>query len=343
MNNRSLSRQLGFTLVELMIALVLGLLVGGAAIGVFVSNQQVNRQGEAMARMQESARYAFELMARAIRGAGGVVCGGIEPVNVLNNPSSYWWADWEGGAIRGIAGDNPNFPKSFGTNAADRVSGTDAIILLSGTANDGVYIIDHNPTAAQFKVNTIDHGIIDGDILLVCDYQHAAIFQTTNASSTNVTIVHNSGTGSPGNCTKGLGRPRVCTANGTPYTFANGGFITKLSAEGWYIGHNGRGERSLYRLRMQNSSGTPSGLAEEIAEGVTDLQIQYLARNNAGTLDTQYRDLPQDYDGNGTPDWNNVVAVRLTLTLATLEQVGTNNQPIQRNWYTLISIRNRAR
>ncbi len=336
----------GFTLVELMIALTLGLLVVGAVIGVFISNQEVNRQNEGLARMQESARYAFEVMARTIREAGGVACGNLEPVNVLNDPSNYWWADWGSSPIRGYPDNDNTFPKAFAgstPNAADRVSGTDALIVISGTENDGVYITDHNPTAAQFKVNTTAHGFVDGDILLVCDYNHAAIFQTTSASSSNDTIVHNSGVSgvSPGNCTKGLGRPRLCTTNGTPYTFAKGGFIAKLAAFGWYIGHNGRGGRSLYLLRLQNASGTANSTAEEIAEGIVDLQIEYLGRNAAGTLDTQYRDLPQDYDGNGTPDWNRVVAARITLKTQTEERLGTDTQPLQRNWYTVVSLRNR--
>ena len=52
----------GFSLIEMMIAMVLGLLVVGAAIGIFVSNQQAYRATEGLGRVQENVRMAFEMM-----------------------------------------------------------------------------------------------------------------------------------------------------------------------------------------------------------------------------------------------------------------------------------------
>ena len=46
----------GFSLIELMIALVLGLLVLGAAIAVFQSNQRTFNANEGQNRIQEGAR-----------------------------------------------------------------------------------------------------------------------------------------------------------------------------------------------------------------------------------------------------------------------------------------------
>jgi type IV pilus assembly protein PilW len=133
-------------------------------------------------------------------------------------------------------------------------------------------ITEHNGPAAQFKVNTTAHGFVDGDIVLVCDYKQAAIFQITSASDTNVTIVHNTGnTVDPGNCSKGLGYPTVCSTNGTAYSFESGGFLTKLTAHSWYIGFNGRGGRSLYRVRLIQSGGNAATVTEEIAEGVSSI------------------------------------------------------------------------
>lgn len=339
----------GFTLVELMIALVLGLMLIGGVIGIFLSNRAVYRQNENLARMQENARYAFEIMARDVREAGGIACGSNLPTaNVLNNASANWWSNWRDG-LHGYEGSDDTFPKTFGTAAAERVNGTDAIVLHNGTSDDGVIVTEHNPTSAQFKVNTTAHGVETGDVLIVCDYKQAAIFQTTNASDSNVTIVHNTGSPvSPGNCSKGLGYPTVCTTNGTPYTFENGGFLSKLSANGWYIGHNGRGGRSLYRIKLENKtvSGTPtaSPTAEEIAEGITDLQIEYLYKDCSGTLAANYvpaSSIPATYCPSGTTDWTKVVAARITLALESLEKVGTGGQALNRTWTTVVTLRNR--
>ena len=62
--------QLGFTLIELMIAMLLGLIVVGAAGSVFLSSQKTYKTTEEMARLQEGGRAAFELMAKDIREAG---------------------------------------------------------------------------------------------------------------------------------------------------------------------------------------------------------------------------------------------------------------------------------
>lgn len=70
----TLFKESGFSLIELMIAMVLGLLVLGAAIGVFQSNQRTYSANEGLNRVQEAARVAFELMSRDLKAAGGSAC-----------------------------------------------------------------------------------------------------------------------------------------------------------------------------------------------------------------------------------------------------------------------------
>ncbi len=327
----------GFTLVELMVAMVLGLLLLAGIVSAFVANRQVYRTNENMARLQETARIVNELMGRDIRAAGGNPCGTPLVANVLNNPASNWWSNWAAGSLVGYDDNQSASFKAFGGNVADRIQGTDALLVLSATTKEGVSIVSHNPPAAQFQVNTVNHGINVGDILMVCDPATAAIFQVTNAQpGTNTTIVHQTGTGTPGNCSKGLGYPTVCTTNGTPKDFT-GGILARFSAGFWYIGNNGQGGRSLYRLGMD---GGPSSIAtQEIVENVTDMQIQYLTRNG-NTLANSY------VGASGISDWTNgatnlVVAARVTLTLQTGENVSTTQGNIQRTVSFTTSIRNR--
>lgn len=70
-------RHAGFGLIELMIAMVLGLLVLGAAIAVFQSNQRTFSANEGQNRIQEGARVAYELMSKDIRAAGGSACSSL--------------------------------------------------------------------------------------------------------------------------------------------------------------------------------------------------------------------------------------------------------------------------
>jgi len=307
---------------------MLGLLIVAGVIGVFLSNKQVYRQNENVARLQESARYAKEIIYRDIREAGGIACGSNLPTaNVVNNPTANWWSDW-GEGIRGYEGTETLPAKATGTGTDERVAGTDAVIVWRGDAASGVTIVSHDPPAAQFKVNTTAHGFTDGAVLLVCDLNQAAIFQVTNASDTNVTIVHNTGTEVPGNCSKGLGFPTDCSSvNGNPYTFAGGGIMSQLASSAWYIGYNGRGGKSLYKANSITS--------DEVAEGITDLQMKYLVVDSSGNLASSY------VDATSVTDWTLVVATRLVLTVETLENVGSDGLPITRTWNSVITLRNR--
>lgn len=60
----------GFTLVELMIAMVIGLVLIGGVIVVFLSAQQAIAQAQAMSRVQENLRFASDFLVRDIRNAG---------------------------------------------------------------------------------------------------------------------------------------------------------------------------------------------------------------------------------------------------------------------------------
>ena len=64
------SGQGGFTLVEMMIALTLGLVILLVIGTVFVSSSQTFRTQEDNARIQESGRFALEIIGRSIKQAG---------------------------------------------------------------------------------------------------------------------------------------------------------------------------------------------------------------------------------------------------------------------------------
>lgn len=331
--------QKGMTLIELMVALVLGLLLIGGFVNIFISSRQAFRTNEALARMQENGRVGSEMLLREIRAAGGNACGTKLVADTVNpNPtaSNNWWTEWANGPIQGFDGAQTFAGVAFGAGAGQRVAGTDLIMLLSAVAMEDLYIVDHNATSANFKVNINNHGLNDGDILMVCDNVTAAMFQATNTNQSNGTIVHNTGTGTPGNCSKGLGYPTDCgSTNGNEKTFADG-IISKVNGSVWYIGNNGRGSRSLYR-----SAGIPNPVASEVVEGVQDMQIRYLTVNKStGALATSW------VDATGVSSWaetatNIVTAIELTLTVRSNEAVGVNGQPISRTFVHVIRLRNR--
>jgi len=76
--------QRGFSLVEMMIAMVVGLIVVAAIIGVFLLGNRSYREDDRFARMQENGRYALKLLAGELANVG--FWGGIpNPIEVTNN------------------------------------------------------------------------------------------------------------------------------------------------------------------------------------------------------------------------------------------------------------------
>ncbi|KAF1713113.1 PilW family protein [Pseudoxanthomonas sacheonensis] len=323
----------GVTLIELMISLVLGLLVVAAAIGIFASNKQVFRSTENLSRLQENARVAYELMAREVREAGGNPCSRNVPiVNVVNASANDWWRNWTDG-VHGYEGTEAFVGAPFGAGIGGRVNGTDAIELRSGAPGE-VTVTDHKPNSAQFKVNTNDHGLSDGDIVMVCDFVQGSIFQITQAQNgINNTVVHNTGTGTPGNCSKGLGwaNPPDCTTNGKSYAYGPNSTIARLRATAWYIGNNGRnGGRSLYQTSIRNNGGEVETINQEITEGVQNMQIQYLAPGAVNYVDAAA----------GT-DWPRVSAVRIVLSMQGQDNVSTSGGKLGRTVEHVVTLRNR--
>ena len=90
MNTRSAGHtrtgQSGFTLVELLVVMVIGLIL---LLGVVTLLRQLHHQFRAqtaVARLNDDARFVFETMREAIQGAGGVDPANPQPVNPINAP-----------------------------------------------------------------------------------------------------------------------------------------------------------------------------------------------------------------------------------------------------------------
>ena len=99
------SRQSGVTLVELMIAMVVGLLLVGGILQVFSSSRYSYRVHEATSRMQESGRMALEIIGRDIRMADFWGCAS-KTENVVNNLNSggTGFIDFATGGVGGADG-----------------------------------------------------------------------------------------------------------------------------------------------------------------------------------------------------------------------------------------------
>lgn len=318
----------GVSLVELMVGLALGLLVVLAASMVFLGSRQANRTTDGLGRMQETARNAFELMARELRETGGNPCDiNLRVANVLNNAQGAtpaWWVDWER-VLQGFDGATAFDGAAFGTGVGERVNGTGAVMVKFVADLSDLTVTAHDTGLARFTVNSNPHRVNAGDLLMVCNYRQAALLQASAIAGD--TIDHTVSAAASGNCSRGLGVPTQCTSVGNTYAFDAGAKVGRLVAVGWYIGNNGRAEtggRSLYRV-------TRNG-AEEVAEGVNDMQIGYLEQGAAAYADAA-----------AVADWSAVIGMRIATTLRSAQSgVSTaESTRLDRPMTFTLSLRNR--
>lgn len=349
MQNHRPLRASGFTLIELMIAMLLGLVVIAGVTSVFLAGQQSFRTNDSLAEVQDSSRVAFELMARDIREAGLTGCNSANDriTNVLTNSpgnaaTPTWWADWSN-AVHGYddASTDPAIKGLTGVGAP--VAGFNSLELLSA-GNLSVTIANDVPgTGFQLNQSTSDIGI--GDVIVACSPDHAAILQITGpTASGGTTLQANYNTGakvSPGNCSSNLGFPNTaCSGNSPDYTFPPNSKIAKLTGVDWYIGTNPAGGTSLYRVNLQNKAGTINVQTQEMVRNVTGMTITYL--NPAiGAIGSKFQTASVITANNG---WAGVTAVNVALTIRSAfgRASVTGNAPITRNYAFTTTVRNRV-
>ncbi|MBO9718325.1 MAG: prepilin-type N-terminal cleavage/methylation domain-containing protein [Pseudoxanthomonas sp.] len=331
--------QRGFTLVELMLAMLLGLLVAMAAGGIFLSNRRTYGSTEAINRIQENQRTAFELMARDIREAGANPCirfsASVQPVMQIVAPDTEFWSRFPGG----IHGDD-------GTGA----NGSDAVTVYSdgGTSYS---VGAHKKPGDVLTVDSGTTGLTNGQVLMVCNTSHAIAFIASGITSGGTTVGHDS----TSNCGKGLTLSpdaTKCTAteSGPGYCFwlgaaataadtlncpagigASPAFVVTPVSVSWSVAANGRGGNSLYR--------TVGGTASEIAEGVNSLDISYKIGAAANYVSAA--------DVTAANAWSLVSAVRVQMAIQAVQGAlssgdtrGTGGVTLSRNLDDYIVLRN---
>ena len=332
-------RNQGLTLVELLVAMSIGLLVVGVMAALYVRTAQSNRQLEALARLQENARYAFELLGYDIRMAGYTGCyvpNQTIPANFIKNGPNYWWSHiarplfgQDETADNNANGDS-NFPNvapgAYGPNA---LRGDTLIVLRANTEDNlgtvGNYNLGTGTIPFSDSSNT---GFRKGSLLLLTDCKsQTVLFQKTGPADPlnppyTAAIEHAAGTGSstlsPGNCVSHLNVSSPCTTLAGTATM-NGARLAALSAHAYYLRaspykypNSSQNIPALYRQSLGTSSGQVATTAEELVSGVTDLQIQYGLRP---LTPSDKVEVSSYVNASAVTDWSQVQAVRVTITL----------------------------
>lgn len=332
-------RQRGLTLVELLVALVLGLLLSAITVQSYLSTKTTYRMTEGVSRIQENGRFAVHFLADHIRRAGNLGCvdyvrSKLDTERIINFTSPIIGWDYTGtdssvnaytlpalqdataaGNFDSTRHDGLGTPNSgamqgtlFNNANPKPIVGSDFIIINSVEETDAV--LSTVFSTADTTITTADnHDLEPRQIVLAGDCYVTDLFQVDTGVDSNPSRIV-AGTTSQG-------RPRNASAafaTGVPiwsYGWGPDSKIYKVTSAAYYVGIGAGGLPSLFRWDL--GRGSVGDDPAELVEGVETLQFLYGEDTSGDGLANRYA------SASFIDDWQNVVAVRVGMVLRSPE------------------------
>jgi len=358
----------GFSLVELMVAILLGALITTGIVQMFSSNQENYQVLTGQSRLQENGRFAIEFLTRAARMAGFTGCfseeadtrmalkvdgktgeipyqydmqiavEGFEATTATGNTQGKGQAKgWIG---KGTWSPNLDRTDGFKKGKKDKIgglkiaSGADIFAMRSVFADQAVRLRVSQASTTGDLITEIptDATFYEvGDVLAVTDCAKAAVFQVTSVSTVgaNFTIQHSTGGGvNPGNATTDL------SGNGTVFDVDSMVYpvhtTTFVLAASAGVNNRGNTPLSLYWMVGTNPP-------VELVEGVEMLQVDYGVDTNGDGAPNRY----QTIQAVGDP--TRIITIRFRVTVSSVDEVTDMSADglLRRTFTKTIAVRNR--
>lgn len=344
--NHRPSREQGVSIVEVMMAMVAGLMLMAGVGQVFTSSKQTYRIQDARARLQENARFAMDIMIRSLRDAGymgcsnsiplptpyplgrgdkdfsyvyayGVVAGDPATDKRLNTIRAVQGFEWNGGTSDDVDVDNWTPDRDSNIPSHNIRSGSDILTVRGPT--DASLRLTATMAAANSVLTVGTNGLSKCDVVIVSDCTSdpptASVMRITNNRPESGTLRHvSTGRCTPDNASASLDKAYPAGSEVLPY--ATTSYFVRDNSD------DSSAEPALYRRINSNNS-------EELVEGVESMQILYGADNDAlpavpvgqAPARSQYPNYSPDFyvSAANVADWRRVVSVRVSLLMRTRE------------------------
>jgi len=305
-NLRAICHQQGLSLVELMIALALSSALILGIFTVYMDSSQTSRMSTGLARIQESARIATDIMARDMRMVGFQGCADPNSVTmniIADNPPTTDFFEttlrgWE--VADGTWADGSEFDGDPIESAA--IAGSDVIVVQRGDTMEIELTGNMSANNANIQVAGDDVDLFaQNDIVMISDCEAADLFRISSNPD--------SGTWAHAN--------NVNTTNRLGQAYQASARIMRFSSTAYFVADTGRDDvrgADIFALYRQTNNLDGTALApQEIVEGVENLQIEYGERLASGNI----RFRPADEVG----DMGTVVALRLGMLISHADPV----------------------
>lgn len=330
MRMRHMTRQLGFSLVELMVALLLGVILTSGVISVFVTSKTTYNVNNALGQVQEGGRFALTTLQPILAMAGYAGCPRIRPYNMADFRNILNGGDTDpvymlqygvmGYEYKGT-GPNKSFTDATGkpvvAAAASEWSPTvsnELFTILKANKivkNSDILIVHEvqsNPTAVDSDLSSTGSAVpllyattnalpmVAGELAVAANCANSATaFQITGWVSGSITHA-NPGGANPGNVqTITLFNP---TGDVWPVSYVEPGSTVGL--ENTYVFFIGEDQQvatdyGLFELAMGpagNAAGVLPATAVEIVPGVENMQLLYGIDTNTAAPPNAVDQLP---------------------------------------------------
>ena len=325
----------GFSLVELMIAMALGLFLTSGMIAVFSGNKRSAELNDAMSNLQESARFALERMASDVRLAGFQGCPDLNRSSRVTpgakNPVTTDLRATATTASVVVSEDDwqPDEPTGFDVDEAGAVVGSHALGLQfggpvsrklaqaqvdGGTPNPSAVLkLADGPDLPSFALET-------DDLAVVSNCNLVEIFRVSGVTrdGTVLEVSHGADKNDSGAFVRAHGYADDAVEQAALLEETR---VMRLNANVYYVAENGTtnesddAQRSLYRQSLPFEAANPP---TEIVRGVEQLRIAF---GQADGLDRMRWVLP----GNAAYDPARVESVQIGLLMASRDRIADSN------------------
>jgi len=307
-------QQSGFSLVELMVAMVIGLLLIGGMITVFSGTKRSAQVNSSMAMLQEHGRFALNSIVSDVRMAGfqGCVDSQVKArIRATDAPTvDYSQTTISSSMIMSDGSWTPAPPLNFTPpdDVGAPLAGTHALSVQFGSPETR----EIEPMASVANDVVITGNLPDivttGDLALISNCQVADIFEVTQAAGG---VLKHAAIGNNGD--NRLSAPYGLSANSHAR-------VMRFEANIYYIGNtqrtNPEGDEVYALYRQSWPYDRPP---VEMVEGVSNMKIRLGYRDALSNSDIEYVD-PQD----GPAAAGRIESVEIGLLMQSFEQVGSS-------------------
>lgn len=299
-----MKKQQGLSLVELMVALALGLIVTTALISVFVMSTQAFRTQDSFAQLQENARFALTTIARDVRMAGYRGClGGRNdtaiPVPMINNlASAGQYANNFAVGLQSFHATGTTWSPSLDASISGATpapsAGSDVITMRFATG-PGMPLSAIMASSSADVPLASNAGLSVGKAVLIADCVVSTVFKVT-AINADQSVSHIADGVS--NATTNLGR-----------AFSTDASVMPISTVTYYVGPSSSAPTGTEKSLWQQID----GVNNELAEGVENMQFLFGEDSNTDLSPDRYVTADQ------VANFDNVIAVKLALLVRTID------------------------